>query len=353
MIGSQLARKTVTQIRSVHCVRFCFDTVYLLNVNSLLLFLAASMDVPCRSLLPCYLTTCPRRCLWTNSVGKKPKSRQVLLADLEAFESQKGSKDAELTELKISDAREENAPGKRKHAEDCGRKAKKTNPILLLEPTTTEPTEVVVDHAKPLPKTGKTPIGGVAAPNLKGDATIRLQLVCALCQKVYFSKQGLAYHVEHQHTGEVVQPEDRPKPGGPRVDNGCHIGAEGHDAQIEGHDAQIEGHDAQIEGHDAQIEVGRLRAIIKAMEEDNHNKDDQIKLLIEQRNTARKTTRLECGVCFMDYSATEPGLVMLPCRHLAMCRNCASTLRAQGPTLKCPICCAVVLDTLEIYVPST
>ena len=144
---------------------------------------------------------------------------------------------------------------------------------------------------------------------------------------------------EEGHRGRVVQPEDRPKPGGPRVDNGCHIGAEGHDAQIE--------------GHDAQIEVGRLRAIIKAMEEDNHNKDDQIKLLIEQRNTARKTTRLECGVCFMDYSATEPGLVMLPCRHLAMCRNCASTLRAQGPTLKCPICCAVVLDTLEIYVPST
>ena len=270
------------------------------------------------------------RTLWNFSTRsdkrttKKRKSRQALLADLKVFESQKGSREAELDEITITTVREGKAPGKRKQAEDDDRKAKKTKALLLREATITERKKTAIDHEE---QTGKPKTGGVStAPNF---AAIK-KLACTQCQMVKTSKQGLAYHMEHKHADEPGT-EDQPLPGGPGGDKGGHSNAK---------------------GHGAQFEAERLKAAIKALEEENHNKDDQIKLLIEQRNTARKTTRLECGVCFRDYSAIEPGVVMLPCRHLAMCRSCASTLRTQGD-LKCPICCAAVSDTLEIFVPST
>ena len=259
--------------------------------------------------------------------NKKLKSRQALLADLDVFESQKGSKDVELAEITISNVREGKAPGKRKQAEDDDRKAKKTRALLLRESTTIpEPKKAAIDLEE---QKGKPKTGGVStAPNLKGAATIKL--ACTQCQMVKFSKEGLAHHMEQKHADEMGT-EDQPLPGGPGEDEGGHSNAK---------------------GHGVQLEADRLKAAIKALEEENHNKDDQIKLLIEQRNTARKTTRLECGVCFRDYSAIEPGVVMLPCRHLAVCRSCASTLRTRG-ALKCPICCAAVSDTLEIFIPST
>ncbi|KAJ1904859.1 hypothetical protein LPJ81_002244 [Coemansia sp. IMI 209127] len=55
-----------------------------------------------------------------------------------------------------------------------------------------------------------------------------------------------------------------------------------------------------------------------------------------------KTESMQCAICLSD----ERDTVMLPCRHLCMCRECANTYRQQSN--KCPICRTVVETILHI-----
>lgn len=64
-----------------------------------------------------------------------------------------------------------------------------------LQPVVTVPMAAIpeVDRAA-----HKQMIAGVSkAPNLKGEASMKL--TCKLCQRVYFSHQGMRYHMQHHH----------------------------------------------------------------------------------------------------------------------------------------------------------
>ncbi|KAJ1663579.1 hypothetical protein IW140_004826 [Coemansia sp. RSA 1813] len=55
-----------------------------------------------------------------------------------------------------------------------------------------------------------------------------------------------------------------------------------------------------------------------------------------------KAESMQCAICLSD----ERDTVILPCRHLCMCRECANTYRQQSN--KCPICRTVVETILHI-----
>ncbi|KAJ2546195.1 hypothetical protein EV175_005693 [Coemansia sp. RSA 1933] len=57
---------------------------------------------------------------------------------------------------------------------------------------------------------------------------------------------------------------------------------------------------------------------------------------------ADKAESIQCAICLSD----ERDTVILPCRHLCMCRECANTYRQQSN--KCPICRTVVETILHI-----
>ncbi|KAJ2631089.1 hypothetical protein H4R22_002225 [Coemansia sp. RSA 1290] len=63
---------------------------------------------------------------------------------------------------------------------------------------------------------------------------------------------------------------------------------------------------------------------------------------MDSRNSTGKEDPMQCAICLSDDRDT----VMLPCRHLCMCRECANTYRQQSN--KCPICRTVVETILHI-----
>ncbi|KAJ1986822.1 ubiquitin-protein transferase activity protein [Coemansia spiralis] len=64
--------------------------------------------------------------------------------------------------------------------------------------------------------------------------------------------------------------------------------------------------------------------------------------IIDSRSGVDKTDSMQCAICLSD----ERDTVLLPCRHLCMCRECANTYRQQSN--KCPICRTVVETILHI-----
>ncbi|KAJ2348445.1 hypothetical protein IWW50_001858 [Coemansia erecta] len=63
---------------------------------------------------------------------------------------------------------------------------------------------------------------------------------------------------------------------------------------------------------------------------------------LDSRQSGGKDDPMQCAICLSDDRDT----VMLPCRHLCMCRECANTYRQQSN--KCPICRTVVETILHI-----
>ncbi|KAJ2078282.1 hypothetical protein H4R24_004590 [Coemansia sp. RSA 988] len=63
---------------------------------------------------------------------------------------------------------------------------------------------------------------------------------------------------------------------------------------------------------------------------------------LEAQSDGAKDDPMQCAICLSDDRDT----VMLPCRHLCMCRECANTYRQQSN--KCPICRTVVESILHI-----
>ncbi|KAJ2157192.1 hypothetical protein GGF46_004670 [Coemansia sp. RSA 552] len=63
---------------------------------------------------------------------------------------------------------------------------------------------------------------------------------------------------------------------------------------------------------------------------------------MDNRASTGKDDPTQCAICLSDDRDT----VMLPCRHLCMCRECANTYRQQSN--KCPICRTVVETILHI-----
>ncbi|KAJ2365637.1 hypothetical protein H4S01_003137 [Coemansia sp. RSA 2610] len=63
---------------------------------------------------------------------------------------------------------------------------------------------------------------------------------------------------------------------------------------------------------------------------------------LDSRHSTGKDDPMQCAICLSDDRDT----VMLPCRHLCMCRECANTYRQQSN--KCPICRTVVETILHI-----
>ncbi|KAJ1731625.1 hypothetical protein LPJ61_002447 [Coemansia biformis] len=63
---------------------------------------------------------------------------------------------------------------------------------------------------------------------------------------------------------------------------------------------------------------------------------------LDSRTSSAKDDPSQCAICLSDDRDT----VMLPCRHLCMCRECANTYRQQSN--KCPICRTVVGTVLHI-----
>ncbi|KAJ1878714.1 hypothetical protein H4R99_002136 [Coemansia sp. RSA 1722] len=67
-----------------------------------------------------------------------------------------------------------------------------------------------------------------------------------------------------------------------------------------------------------------------------------LKEAMHSRAHARNDDQLQCAICLSDDRDT----VLLPCRHMCMCRECANTYRQQSN--KCPICRTVVETILHI-----
>ncbi|KAJ2714244.1 hypothetical protein H4R19_001832 [Coemansia spiralis] len=67
---------------------------------------------------------------------------------------------------------------------------------------------------------------------------------------------------------------------------------------------------------------------------------------LDSRTSMAKDDPSQCAICLSDDRDT----VMLPCRHLCMCRECANTYRQQSN--KCPICRTVVETILHINTDS-
>ncbi|KAJ2032640.1 hypothetical protein IWW57_000110 [Coemansia sp. S610] len=63
---------------------------------------------------------------------------------------------------------------------------------------------------------------------------------------------------------------------------------------------------------------------------------------LQSRSASSTDELLQCAICLSD----ERDTAMLPCRHLCMCRECASTYRQQSN--KCPICRTVVDAILHV-----
>ncbi|KAJ2908485.1 hypothetical protein GGI21_002840 [Coemansia aciculifera] len=63
---------------------------------------------------------------------------------------------------------------------------------------------------------------------------------------------------------------------------------------------------------------------------------------LQSRTSPNVDELLQCAICLSD----ERDTAMLPCRHLCMCRECASTYRQQSN--KCPICRTVVDMILHV-----
>ncbi|KAJ2745834.1 hypothetical protein GGI20_001835 [Coemansia sp. BCRC 34301] len=63
---------------------------------------------------------------------------------------------------------------------------------------------------------------------------------------------------------------------------------------------------------------------------------------VQSRANPNADEPLQCAICLTD----ERDTAMLPCRHLCMCRECASTYRQQSN--KCPICRTVVDTILHV-----
>ncbi|KAJ2165320.1 hypothetical protein GGH15_003432 [Coemansia sp. RSA 562] len=63
---------------------------------------------------------------------------------------------------------------------------------------------------------------------------------------------------------------------------------------------------------------------------------------LDSRYSSGKDDPMQCAICLSDDRDT----VMLPCRHLCMCRECANTYRQQSN--KCPICRTVIETILHI-----
>ncbi|KAJ2405478.1 hypothetical protein GGF41_007071, partial [Coemansia sp. RSA 2531] len=63
---------------------------------------------------------------------------------------------------------------------------------------------------------------------------------------------------------------------------------------------------------------------------------------LQSRSGPSTDELLQCAICLSD----ERDTAMLPCRHLCMCRECASTYRQQSN--KCPICRTVVDMILHV-----
>ncbi|KAJ2050416.1 hypothetical protein H4S04_002613 [Coemansia sp. S16] len=67
---------------------------------------------------------------------------------------------------------------------------------------------------------------------------------------------------------------------------------------------------------------------------------------LQSRSGPSTDELLQCAICLSD----ERDTAMLPCRHLCMCRECASTYRQQSN--KCPICRTVVDMILHVNTSS-
>ncbi|KAJ2776930.1 hypothetical protein GGI15_004682 [Coemansia interrupta] len=63
---------------------------------------------------------------------------------------------------------------------------------------------------------------------------------------------------------------------------------------------------------------------------------------MQNQHAMRSDDAMQCAICLSDDRDT----VLLPCRHMCMCRECANTYRQQSN--KCPICRTVVETILHI-----
>ena len=54
---------------------------------------------------------------------------------------------------------------------------------------------------------------------------------------------------------------------------------------------------------------------------------------------------LDCSVCLDERKNTA----LLPCRHMCVCADCAAVLVARTEDVKCPICRAMVTETVTVF----
>ena len=72
-------------------------------------------------------------------------------------------------------------------------------------------------------------------------------------------------------------------------------------------------------------------------------KDDRYLALMEQLE--RERDQKLCIVCLTEMK----NIVLMPCRHMCLCKNCCKQLMEVHGKRSCPLCCQSIASTLEIY----
>ena len=72
-------------------------------------------------------------------------------------------------------------------------------------------------------------------------------------------------------------------------------------------------------------------------------KDDRYLALMEQLEREREHNL--CIICLTEMK----NIVLMPCRHMCMCKNCCTQLMKVYGKTSCPLCCQSIASTLEIY----